>query len=515
MTMDNVLIITSSFAIGAVDSWFAAVTSAVNIALVVPSTNITASFARSIDPALCGSETWYTRACPSRAQASCSYPCSITNWTTAGNEREGLYNAQQAAETLMYNSKTDTIYNMTVNGSNYFFLGDIKSGAELDFVAETLAIKTECQMRTPDCSVDSDGGFTCGSYSSPSFSYSGEVGVDPTDAMMSPEMASVGIQFFNDTQLSEPVGKGSAPGALFSTQNPMQFLAWSKGFPPVDTYSDEFGYMRGNGFLKEDIDGDAVFILSCSSTISHAEYYWVNGTVSLKDGLEAYENAGGYIGAVYSAPFAIDSALSHLALQDAAALSAYQTRPERLARVFGDYFSRAAVAFSSGFSIPLQNDKEWTRDNNYLATRVPLVPLYTLVALKAVYALFALCLALLAVFLTNPNESQEVKERLTVDGLAAGFFEPNANHAKAVKNVQDLFGEHHGTEKSEETKKIGLLQTEQGGWLWVARAQKAATGLGLQEVLNTVADEAATAAMQHGGDVGNLAEGYQLVKQDF
>lgn len=271
--------------------------------------------------------------------------------------------------------------------------------------------------------------------------------------------------------------------------------------------------MRNNNYLKEANDGDAVFMLSCSSTISHAEYYWVNGTVSLKDGLDPYDNAGGYIGAVYSAPFAINSALSHLALQDAAALAAYQQHPEGLSKVFGDYFSRAAVAFSSGFSEPVRNDVEWTRNNNYLATRVPLAPLYFLIGLKAIYAIFALGLALLAVFLTHPDEAQEVKERLTIDGLAAGFFEPNANHQKAVKNVQDLFDEHQGTEKSEDAKKIGLLQTKQGGWLWVSTAQKAATGLGLHGVLDTIGDQAAAAAVMEGGNVGSLAEGYQLVKQ--
>jgi len=233
----------------------------------------------------------------------------------------------------------------------------------------------------------------------------------------------------------------------------------------------------------------------------------VNGSVA-PNALEAYEVADGYYGAVYSAPFSTNSALSHLALQDAAALAAYQLRPEGLSKVFSDYFSRAAVAFSSGLSVPVKNDKEWSRDNTYLATRVPYVPLYTLVALKGLYALFALTLAILAVFWTRPSEAQEVKERLTVDGLAAGFFEPSSAHERPVKDITDLFEEHKGREKSAESQKIGLLQTEQGGWLWVSVEQQkpGPSGLGIQggqaqgQVVNTVDGHPATTAA--GGNIG-------------
>jgi hypothetical protein len=521
-------------------SWFGTVTKAVNIALVVPAANSSSFFGRILDPNRCTPGSWQLFDCPSNPQAKCRYPCSMTSWNASGSQHEGLYHAQQAAETLMSNSLTNTIFNVTRNNSNYFFLGDVNSGNTLDFAASTLAVETQCQMVTPNCTVSSTGGFTCGSYSSPSFSYSGEVGVAPDNAMSGNE-AMVGIQFFSDAALSKPIGFGANTTDLFSAQNPVQFLAWSKGFPPVDTYADEFSGMRSSGYLKNDNNGDAVFILSCTSTIHEAEYYWVNGTV-MPNALEAYQLAPDYYGAVYSAPFATNSALSHLALQDAAALAAYQLRPEALANIFSEYFSKAAVAFSSGFSIPVRNDKEWTRDNFYLATRVPYVPLYTLVALKALYALFALSLAVLAVFFTRPSQAQEVKERLTVDGLAAGFFEPSTAHERPVKEVADLFEEHKSpNEKSGETQKIGLLRTELGGWLWVSveHQDKVGSGLGIQgagQIASAVHGHPATAVPNSTGQAtapepptsptslmtpsspmskrtSQLGEGYKLVKE--
>ena len=272
-----------------------------------------------------------------------------------------------------------------------------------------------------------------------------------------------------------------------------------QGLSPVNTYGDEFGDMRKDHYLKSDINGDAVFILSCSATIYQTEYYWVNGSVVSSE-LETYEAAPDYYGAVYSAPFALNTALSHLALQDAAALAAYQIRPEGLSKVFADYFSRAAVAFTSGFSVTVTNNKEWTRDNSYLATRVPYAALYTLIALKAVYAIFALLLAVLAVFRTRPFQAQEVKERLTVNGLAAGFFEPHICHERGVSDVTDLFQEHHSkhdskphsSEQTSSTQKIGMVQTRQGGWLWVSVEKKAVnSGLGIQnhEVMSPVGEQ--------------------------
>lgn len=499
----------SSFAIGATDSWFAATTTALNIALVVPSGNVTRSFGRSLQSE-CVSELWQQKQCPSNAQAACRYPCSIMSWNTSvGQEREGVSNAQQAAETLMSRSLNNTVMNITANGTNYYFLGDVGANAELDFSAAALAVSTQCRMVTPNCTLDGHG-FTCGAYAAPSFSYSGSVGFAPGDVTSPSDMAMVGVQFFHDTTWDRPAGFGDDTTDLFATQNPIHFLTWSKGFPPMNTYGDQFPAMREGKYYQYDDTGDTVYILDCSTSIYDAEYYWVNGTVaSVEVDGDGNGLAPDYYGAVLSAPFGTNTALSHLSLQDASALAAYQKDPGDLSLVYSNYFSRAAVALTSGFSVAVLNERESTRTNSYLATRVPWVPLYTLVALKAVYAAFALGLAFLAVFLTHPSQAQEIKERLTVDGLAAAFFEPCAQHEQAVKNVQDLFEEHQDSEPSDDTKRVGMLQTKQGGWQWVTLAKRASDGLGLQGIVDLAAEQAAGQQ----GAVGQAAQGFTLVKE--
>lgn len=429
----------------------------------------------------------------------------MMSWNaSSGQEREGVNNAQQAAETLMDRSLNNTILNITSNGTNYFFLGDVGGNAELDFSATAVAVSTQCQMVTPNCTLGQ--GFTCGSYNAPSFSYSGSVGFAPSDAMSPSDMAMVGIQFFNDTKWNQPVGFGDNSTDLFAEQNPMHFLTWSKGFPPMNTYGDEFSTMRAGKYYQYDDTGDTVYILNCSTSIYNAEYYWVNGTVV---SIEVNAFTPAYYGAALSAPFGTNTALSHLSLQDASALAAYQKTPENLADVYSNYFSRAAIALTSGFSVAVANERESNRTNSYLATRVPWVPLYTLIALKAVYAAFALGLALLAVFLTRPSQAQEIKERLTIDGLAAAFFEPRAQHEQAVKNVQNLFEEHKEPTPSDDTKRIGMLQTKRGGWQWVALAKQASDGLGLQGIVSLAAEQAA--GQQN--SVGQAARGFTLVKE--
>jgi hypothetical protein len=392
------------------------------------------------------------------------------------------------------------ISNVSIDGSNYFFLGDPQSSMLLGFAADTLAIKTDCQLATQNCSVDT--GFSYGAYNVPSFSYSGEVGVAPMDATSDTGASTVGIQFFNDSGLSQPVGFGSNATGLFSVQNPLHFLAWSKGFPPADISSDEYAALRQGGYLKSDDSGDTVFVLSCSAIISEVKYYWVNGTISF-NGLAAFKEAPDYYGAVFSAPFAIDSTVSHIALQDAALLAAFEREPEALAKVFADHFSRAALALSAGVFVQVANDEEWRRQ---LATRIPFAPLYTLIALKALYALFALGLSVLAVLLTNPSEAQEVRMRLTLEGITAGFFESKTNQEMGVENVQDLFEEHKRPGKRDDTKRVGLHRTSQGGWLWVDVTQKVVEGLGTQETMKSVSDQGCNASERQRETVAHEAK---------
>ncbi len=492
-----------------------------NVELLTRHTTSVNAFGRDFNSSMCSDNIWEQRPCPSNPQSLCSYPCSIGDWNiTAGGGvslKEGIKGAQQAAETLLGNSDINIIQNTSYvtdqqgyDTQQCYFLTDANIGQVLDFLANTTAVTTQCEVVTQNCQVNSTSeGFSCPGYQSPSLTFSGEVGVDPTASMGPGNMSTVGIQFFKDSGLQNPIGFGSQSTELFSAQNPVHFLTWSKGFPPVDTSTQTFAEMNEGKYLQIDQAGDNVFILNCSSTIYKSAYAWVNGTI-LQD-KQKYgfypELAPDTYGAIFSAPFAINSALGHLALQSAAALAAYNPSPQGLADKFADEFSQAAVALTAGIMSPETCILEQSRNNTELLTRVPLVPLYFLISLKALFALSSILLVVLAAFLTGPAEAQEVKARLTVDGLAAGLFEPHANQEKAVEEIKLLYGEHRPENREDETSKVGMKQAPAGGWIWVASGRKARTARGFGDVEETVADDAAAS-----GESGTAGKDYQVLK---
>ena len=482
------------------------------------------AYGRNLNPSMCGDPIWEQRPCPSSSQSLCSYPCSIDDWniTTGGGTslKEGIKGAQQSAETLLGNSDINLIQNTSYmadqkdyGAQQYYFLGDVGTGQSLDFLANTTAVTTQCEVVTQNCLINSTNeGFSCNGYQSPSFTYSGQVGVDPTLAMTPGNMSMVGIQFFNDSDLQNPIGFGSQPTELFSAQNPVHFLTWSKGFPPIDTSSQTFDGMKEGKYLQVDQSGDNVFILNCSTTIYKTTYAWANGMVLQNKQKYGFypELAPDSYGAIFSAPFAINSALGNLALQDASAVAAYKTTPQDLADKFADEFSHAAVALSAGVMSPATCILEQSRNNTELLTRVPKIPLYFLVSLKAFYALASIIVAVLAATLTSPSEAQEIKARLTVDGLATGLFEPRANQEKAVKEIQHLYGEHRPETKEEGASKVGMQQTSAGGWIWVAssKIREGWTALGIGSVLGAVIDNAADS-----GELGTAGKDYEALKK--
>ena len=482
--------------IGAADTWFATATTPIVQEQLTRHFTPINTYGRGINCSGCAEDSWVQASCPSNSQAMCNYPCNIETWklpTAKGVAlKEGIKQAQESAETLFGNSNTNVIQNISSqaylqnNGAQqYFFLGDVQSGQDLDFIANTMAVTTQCEVVTQNCQLNSDSpGFSCFGYQSPSFTYSGKVGIDPTASIVPDNMTMtmVGIQFFNDSGLQTPIGFGNQSTELFVAQNPVHFLTWSKGFPPVDTSTTRYDEMRQNKFLQLDLSGDNVFVLNCSFSIYNTTYAWVNGTILRHNQKAAFypSLAPGMYGAIFGAPFAMNSALGHLSLENAAALAAYKSNPQDLSSRFADEFSRAAVALSSGIMSPARNLLEQSRNNAEVLTRVPKIPFYLLIGLMALYALGSLILASLAYFLTGIHEAQEVKARLTVDGLVTGLLEPDATQEQAVKKIEESYEEHkseesHEVGQEEGDTRVGIKKTETGKWIWfrTGKVQKA------------------------------------------
>ena len=475
------------FLIGAADTWFATTTTPIIQEQLTRHFTPIHAYGRGINSSECAEDSWVRAPCPSNSQAICYYPCNIEIWisTTAGGAalKEGIKRAQESAETLLGNSNTNVVqqfssqaYGQKDDAQQYYFLGDARSGQGLDFVALTIAVTTQCEVVTQNCELNlNNPGFSCFGYQSPSFTYTGKVGIDPTASMVPDNvtMNTVGIQFFKDSGLQSPIGFGNHSTELFVAQNPVHFLTWSKGFPPVDTSTTQWDEMRQNKFLQLDTSGDNVFVLNCSFSIYNATYAWVNGTILRHNQKAAFYPllAPDMYGAIFGAPFAMNSALGQLSLENAAALAAYKSKPQDLSNRFADEFSRAAVALSSGIMSPAKNLLEQSRNNAEVLTRVPKVPFYLLIGLQSLYALSCIILASLAYVLTGIHEAQEIKTRLTVDGLVAGLFEPNATQEQVVNKTEELWEEHEYEEsqavgQEDGDTKVGIKKTETGAWIW-------------------------------------------------
>jgi hypothetical protein len=244
---------------------------AMNIPIVKNLDTVTYSYGRELNTTMC-SQLLHQLPCPSGGSSSCVFPCSITDWTTTGNStRFGVQHAQEAAESLMSLSVSNVVRNASAdsNETQYYFLGDISSNGTLDYITNTLAVTTQCSVITQNCDVHK--GFNCSNgYSAPSFAYTGQVGVDIFSAIGLENQSSAGIQFFDDSALSVPVGYGVSQ-KLFAVQNPVSFLVWSKGFPPEDTISSQFSLMDQGNYLRNDSSGDPVFILNCSMAVYNAK----------------------------------------------------------------------------------------------------------------------------------------------------------------------------------------------------------------------------------------------------
>lgn len=187
-------------------------------------------------------------------------------------------------------------------------------------------------------------------------------------------------------------------------------------------------------------------------------------------------------GGMLSLPFVSALALGSLALSLASTEISTAANSVELANWWGQEFSRFAITLLAGSMQSLNNSIEQTRNNSHSATRVPMIPLFLLLGFKMAYCLAVLFLAIAAWYYTDPRETQSVKERLTIQGLAAAYFAEGSLHQQlAVKNVEELFQNSASgavrkdaevARGNDNVDKVAMKPTELGGWQVV----KVATG---------------------------------------
>ncbi|KIV86738.1 hypothetical protein PV11_02333 [Exophiala sideris] len=444
-----------------------------------------------------------------------------------------LFNMNEAGLTMVGYSNTSVLaYNpprpdgtpdYEVNA--YSFLADYYLDSSRDFRARTYAVRTQCAPMTAKCfpSTESPGPdqvdeglkfindnytFQCGP------DYTGEVTSNgasfASGLRVYSNSSSVGIGFAPDANLSRMIGNDSSKVEFASYTNPLYFGTWSLGWGTASGDTSEDLWHNDTNILLDQYNS-YVWMLNCSATAYDVTYDWINGSVAhWNEKVVTDQEFGGMV----SYPFVSGLSIAQTCLEYASARMMYALDSNQLAFWWGDEFSQCAVAMMSATFNQSSTILEQTRNNNYGATRVPIVPLFVLLGIKFLYCMAVFGLAVAAYQFTNPSESQSVKERLSVKGLAAtAFAEANTHQQVAVQNVEQLFQQPRAQDAEAAPPpdvKVGMVMTELGGWAFV----KMAAGKVFETVSPIVQANVMAVAKggQFGSDGQNAADWISMVK---
>jgi hypothetical protein len=381
---------------------------------------------------------------------------------------------------------TDYVLNYYDSTSSrwYYYMADKNVSYDLyarDYRTTTLAVSTQCTPITASClklpdPINNPGflayqyDFQCPGGLNGSLLSNGATSAANYSTTVSAGGVMAGISFSPDARLSTRI----ADSDFASFQNPLHFGTWSVGWqiaPANDTaatlpwdWDPEIFY---------DWDWNYAWMLKCESALYNVEYTWVNGSITEWNTTLSPADSGGML----SLPFVSGLPLGSLALSLAATRITNAPNSSVLAHLWGEEFSRNAIGLLAGSMRLLPNSIEQDRNNSQPATRVPMIPLFLLLGVKLLYCLAIFVLAVAAYYYTDPQETQSVKERLTVKGLAAAYFAEGGSHQQmAVKNVEELFqasasgggkGDAETVQSDGAVDKVAIKPTEQGGWQFV------------------------------------------------
>ncbi|KAJ9622963.1 hypothetical protein H2204_011307 [Knufia peltigerae] len=491
--------------IPAADTWFATTVTPHKVVMLEKITNSSIStFGRGIyDPNSTCYDVWYydetTDGDPWRVPCNMEY---LTYNQDEHNPRKWSYNVRNANEAVLtmtglHENNTVKIYkDPSTPNVQYSYLADKMMNNTRDFRAYTFAMKTQCTPMTAKCfpwiTLDEDATdrkslganytFQC------SPGYVGDLtsnGASLATGLRTTSNTSAGIGFAPDASLSSMVGNDASVVEFASFTNPLHFGAWSLGWKSVPENDYEWPWLDDWDYddnIFYDDNSFYAWMLNCSTGFYDVNYDWVNGSVQAFNTSLKLDAAGG----VVSYPFAAGLPAADLCLDYASARVQQADNATQLADWWGNFFSSCAMYMVAATMNPHGADFEQTRNNEYIATRVPIVPLFVLLGFKFLYCFAVLVLAVAAYHYTNPSESQSVKERLSVKGLAATCFGDGPSHQQvAVKNVEQLFQQPPGPDRDVDAtqngpaeveanpppeQKVAMVQTEMGGWQFVKMA---------------------------------------------
>lgn len=360
-----------------------------------------------------------------------------------------LQGASEAYQTLNNLSTTNQIANFELDGHTYSLIIDAKLPKDVDFQASTFALNTECKPISKECGLVGLAGtstpFNCSS------GFAGDAtSLEDADRVGYRRAASpVGMILLNpDVQTNISLGSKDL--------NPFYLGTWA-AVDNQNTLSNATSQeiLQSDPEIATPVHGGLSWVFLCTVSVYDATYSWINGSISTPTLTSANTSVGGLI----AAPLAENFGLSNLEI--ATRIASFSLTAQDVANKWATLFSQIALGLSAGVMSSRTNLQEQTR-TEILVARIPKVPLFTLIGLNLLYATVGLALALYAMCVSRPHAARDAQARLSVAGLAARFEEPNLSQ-RPVAKVEDLFAEREG----KECERIGLVQTQEGGWRYV------------------------------------------------
>lgn len=308
---------------------------------------------------------------------------------------------------------------------------------DIDYVATTFAVKTNCTPATSRC-------FKNRHFPNVT-SYKCDFAMDgPIDKTMS----FLTVTDFTDSTLS------SNPNDTYHNSNPHNFAAilnMGFGFAPSG-YAD-------NDEVYSGPDQPTVIIMLCESTVFDTEYSSANGSVTHFSTTPSNFSSTNVIAGTLRFSPAMEYFLMHNTITDFWESKTAQQLTDR----FSNTYSQAILA-SAGAALEPRPAEVAQRRSSILVAAVPVAPLVCLLVANVLVVLLAVALTVGALMeVTKSDEVGDVQTRLGIDALVAAHFETRGKKP-GVRKIEDLFEEYQGGDGP----RVKVEKTTEEGWKLVS-----------------------------------------------
>lgn len=355
--------------------------------------------------------------CVDPVNQNSSYPCSVSE----GSGQYYLADSGEGTRTLNNVSTLNQLITVYESGLSYVILTDpqVLTG-NVDFVASTIAISTQCTSISNECQLDGWAGTTVFYNCTPYFN--GTL----TDAPRYTTSTSAGTDFkmtlFNDSLLMNPLVKGYYANtinpvwvAMVGVADGVTSLISANNTPmtdptlvPANLTDSEVVTTRNGGFT---------FAFLCNSTTYDATYTWINGSFNNFTSLTV---ANQTIAKMINIPLQLNSFFGYPYFVSGTILSVFASSGQEVANKMAAVYSRTVLGLVTGAFINGPNLVEQTRQN-ILVALVPYGPFYTLIGINLICAALGMVMASIA--FCRQRKVSNVIDLLSIWGILAQAFE--------------------------------------------------------------------------------------------